>query len=112
MVDGENYQRMQQDETWVTEQFRKAWETQPLVTEDALASRDLEIQGLKDNLRQISRLLDEKMKIVIWTCAKCGEAENVKIEGDKFLCLKCGSKKHLEVQHQGPIRLASLAKRK
>jgi hypothetical protein len=34
MVDGENYQRMQQDEAWVTDQFRKAWQTQALVTED------------------------------------------------------------------------------
>ena len=32
MVDGENYQRMQQDEAWVTEQFRRAWETQQVAT--------------------------------------------------------------------------------
>jgi hypothetical protein len=55
IVDSENYQRMQQDERWVTEQFRKAWETQPLVTEDRM--REIQEQQ-SDRVRQVEEQLD------------------------------------------------------
>jgi integrase len=53
MVDGENYQRMQQDEAWVTEQFRKAWQTEQVATKDELGSRDREIAGLRERLDKL-----------------------------------------------------------
>jgi hypothetical protein len=57
-VDDRNYQRLTQDEKWVTEQFRQAWETQPLVTEDQLASRDARMQTLESENKDLKARLE------------------------------------------------------
>jgi integrase len=49
MVDGENYQRMQQDESWVTEQFRRAWETQQVATIG-------EVETLREQVDQLRKV--------------------------------------------------------
>jgi polyhydroxyalkanoate synthesis regulator phasin len=59
MVDGENYQRMQQDERWVTEQFRKAWETEETATTHDLQERDGKIQQLETQIREINVVLKQ-----------------------------------------------------
>ena len=66
-VDSQHYQRIQQDENWVTEQFRKAWETQPLVTEDALLSRDALIEDLKARLQRLESISTERLVLAAGT---------------------------------------------
>jgi len=57
MVDGENYQRMQQDERWVTDEFRKAWATDQTATTHDLKERDGRIERLElENKEQKARL--------------------------------------------------------
>jgi hypothetical protein len=51
-VDSENYQRMQRDETWVTEQFREAWATEETATTDDLKERDSRIAKLEAMLSE------------------------------------------------------------
>lgn len=63
MVDGENYQRMQQDEAWVTEEFRRAWETQQAATSDELRSRDKEIADLRKRLDKVEKVQTERVDL-------------------------------------------------
>jgi integrase len=53
MVDSENYQRLQQDETFVTEQFRKAWATEQAATTHDLKERDGKIERLEGEVAQL-----------------------------------------------------------
>jgi ribosomal protein S27AE len=49
----------------------------------------------------------EKLKIVIWACAKCGEIEDVAEADGSFLCHKCGSTEHVSYDHEGPFKIVS-----
>ncbi|MGA3107862.1 MAG: hypothetical protein ABSD99_00170 [Candidatus Bathyarchaeia archaeon] len=55
-VDGLNYQRVMQDEVWVLEQHRKAWQIQPAATKQELKVLQEENKLLKDTL--IQQLVD------------------------------------------------------
>jgi hypothetical protein len=60
-VDALNYQRIQQDTQWAIREFRKAWETQPLVTEGELATRDKQIKDLETRLHHLEAIETERV---------------------------------------------------
>jgi len=57
MVDGENYQRMQQDEAWVTEEFRRAWATQPTEITEEIALKIMQNAPL---VMKVLKLMEER----------------------------------------------------
>ena len=68
IVDSMNHMRIQQDVNWAITEFRNAWQTQTLATEDDLTKRDLEIETLRAELKNHQAMLLELNKAI--TAAK------------------------------------------
>lgn len=73
-VDDRNYQRLTQDEKWVTEQFRIAWQTRILATEadvesvkKGLGERDALIEDLKTRLQRLESISTERVILAATT---------------------------------------------
>lgn len=52
-VDALNYQRTMQDDAYVIEQYRKAWQIQPIATKEELEASKTEIESLRKQLETI-----------------------------------------------------------
>ena len=51
VVDNLNYQRLQDDEAWVLEEFRQAWATKPAATQEQVEKKNLELHELVNHMQ-------------------------------------------------------------
>ncbi len=77
-VDSLNYQRIMQDQQWVLEQFRKAWQIKPVATREELTSLQEENKTLKEIVVADLREQLENVRIAL------GEAEGPELERLQF----------------------------
>jgi hypothetical protein len=59
VVDSLHYQRIQQDTQWAIGEFRKAWQTEQLVTESDLRTRDQTVQAQAKRIEQLESKLEQ-----------------------------------------------------
>jgi hypothetical protein len=60
-VDGLNYQRVMQDEVWVLEQHRKAWQIQPAATKQELTTTKQQVTALQEENKLLKETLIQQV---------------------------------------------------
>lgn len=77
LVDPQNYERLQQDDDWVTGEFRTAWATKPLATQEELMQRDKAIDEVQKKLQEVEAIATSGSKAEIIKAVKEAREEIV-----------------------------------